>query len=35
LRALMAGIRKKAEPDPANPRYFITVPGLGVKLETG
>jgi two-component system KDP operon response regulator KdpE len=34
LRALMAGIRKKTEPEPSHPRYFITVPGLGVKLET-
>ena len=27
-------LRAKLEPDPANPRYLITVRGLGYKLET-
>ncbi len=29
LRVYMAAIRKKTEPDPAQPRYFITYPGIG------
>jgi two-component system, OmpR family, KDP operon response regulator KdpE len=29
LRVYVASIRKKTEPDPAHPRYFITYPGLG------
>jgi len=29
LRVYVAAIRKKVEPDPAHPRYFITYPGLG------
>jgi two-component system, OmpR family, KDP operon response regulator KdpE len=33
LRVYMAQIRKKLEPDPARPRYFITEPGLGYRLE--
>ncbi|MBV9410407.1 MAG: winged helix-turn-helix domain-containing protein [Acidimicrobiia bacterium] len=29
LRVYMAAIRRKLEPDPARPRYFVTVPGVG------
>ncbi|MHB9111391.1 MAG: response regulator [Thermoleophilia bacterium] len=31
----VAKLRKKFETDPANPRYLITVRGVGYKLETG
>jgi two-component system KDP operon response regulator KdpE len=30
LRTYMATIRRKLEPDPSHPRYFITSPGLGL-----
>jgi two-component system KDP operon response regulator KdpE len=30
LRVYMASIRRKLEPDPAHPRYFITAPGIGL-----
>ena len=33
LRVYMAHIRRKLEPDPANPRYFITEPGMGYRFE--
>jgi two-component system KDP operon response regulator KdpE len=33
LRVFMAQIRKKIEPDPHNPRYFVTEPGLGYRFE--
>ena len=33
LRVFMAQIRKKLEPVPDRPRYFITEPGLGYRLE--
>jgi two-component system KDP operon response regulator KdpE len=26
----MASVRRKLEPDPTHPRYFITVPGIGL-----
>ena len=29
LRVNMAGIRHKLEPEPGQPRYFLTVPGIG------
>ena len=29
LRVYMAAIRRKLEPNPARPRYFVTVPGVG------
>jgi len=35
LRVQMAAIRRKVEPDPARPKYFITVPGLGLRFEQG
>jgi two-component system KDP operon response regulator KdpE len=30
LRVFIASIRRKLEPDPADPRYFITAPGIGL-----
>ena len=33
LRVYMAQIRKKLEPDPHAPRYFVTVAGVGYRLE--
>jgi two-component system KDP operon response regulator KdpE len=30
LRIYMASIRRKVEPDPVHPRYFLTSPGLGL-----
>jgi two-component system KDP operon response regulator KdpE len=33
LRVHLANLRQKLEPDPANPRYFLTAPGLGLKFE--
>jgi two-component system, OmpR family, KDP operon response regulator KdpE len=32
VRVFMVTIRRKLEPDPARPRYFITVPGSGVRF---
>jgi two-component system, OmpR family, KDP operon response regulator KdpE len=32
LRVHMVSIRRKVEPDPACPRYFVTVPGLGLRF---
>ena len=33
LRVHFAHIRAKLEPDPANPRYVITEPGIGYRLR--
>ena len=33
LRVYMAQIRRKLEPDPARPRYFITEPGMGYRFQ--
>ena len=33
LRVYMAGLRRKLEPDPSRPRYFITEPGMGYRFE--
>ncbi|MBK9695899.1 MAG: response regulator [Propionibacteriaceae bacterium] len=33
LRVFFAQIRRKLEPDPGRPRYFITEPGLGYRFE--
>ncbi len=33
LRVYMAQIRRKLEPDPARPKYFITEPGMGYRFE--
>ncbi len=32
LRVFMAQIRRKIEPDPSSPRYFLTEPGLGLRF---
>lgn len=33
LRVYMAQIRRKLEPDPSHPRYFITEPAMGYRFE--
>src|SRR5207249_3050076 len=33
LRVHLAHIRRKLEPNPAQPRYFITEPGMGYRFE--
>ena len=33
LRVFMAQIRRKLEPDPTHPRYFITEAGMGYRFE--
>jgi two-component system KDP operon response regulator KdpE len=33
LRVYLAQIRRKLEPDPSQPRYFITEPGMGYRFE--
>jgi two-component system, OmpR family, KDP operon response regulator KdpE len=35
VRVYLAAIRRKLEPDPAHPRYFLTELGSGVRLELG
>jgi two-component system KDP operon response regulator KdpE len=32
LRVLMVAVRRKLEPDPAHPRYFLTEPGVGIRF---
>jgi two-component system KDP operon response regulator KdpE len=32
LRVFMAQIRRKLEPDPSRPRYFVTEPGMGIRF---
>jgi two-component system KDP operon response regulator KdpE len=32
LRVYMSQLRRKLEPDPTHPRYFITEPGMGYRL---
>lgn len=32
LRVHMTSIRRKVEPDPTHPRYFLTAPGLGIRF---
>ena len=34
LRVHMAHIRRKLEPNPSQPRYFITEPGMGYRFQT-
>jgi two-component system, OmpR family, KDP operon response regulator KdpE len=34
LRVFMAQLRRKLEPEPAQPRYFITEPGMGYRFES-
>jgi two-component system KDP operon response regulator KdpE len=31
----MTHIRQRLEPEPSNPRYFVTEPGLGYRFENG
>ena len=33
LRVYMSQLRHKLEPDPSRPRYFLTEPGLGYRLN--
>jgi two-component system KDP operon response regulator KdpE len=33
LRVYLAQIRRKLEPDPARPRYFLTEPGMGYRFQ--
>jgi len=35
LRVYLAGLRRKLEPNPSQPRYFITEPGTGYRFELG
>ncbi len=35
VRVFLVTIRRKLEPDPAHPRYFITEPGCGVRFVPG
>ena len=35
LRVFMAQIRRKLEPEPSRPRYFVTEPGMGYRFEDG
>ena len=35
LRVHLAHIRRKLEPDPSQPRYFLTEPGMGYRFEVG
>jgi len=32
LRVFLATVRRKLEPDPAHPRYFLTEPGSGIRF---
>jgi len=32
IRVLMMAVRRKLEPDPSHPRYFITEPGSGIRF---
>jgi two-component system, OmpR family, KDP operon response regulator KdpE len=33
LRVFMAQVRRKLEPEPGHPRYFLTEPGMGYRFE--
>ena len=35
VRGLVRRLRTKVEPDPGNPRYILTVPGIGYSLNQG
>lgn len=35
LRVFMAQVRRKLEPEPPTPRYFLTEPGMGYRFEPG
>jgi two-component system, OmpR family, KDP operon response regulator KdpE len=34
LRALIAQLRKKIEPDPSHPRYIVTIPWVGYRFDS-
>jgi two-component system KDP operon response regulator KdpE len=34
LRSYIAQIRRKLEPEPSRPRYFVTEPGMGYRFES-
>ena len=34
LRVFVGRLRKHIEPDPANPKYIVTVPGVGYQFQT-
>lgn len=34
LRVYLAAVRRKLEPEPSQPKYFITEPGMGYRFET-
>ncbi len=34
LRVFMAQVRRKLEPEPSRPRYFVTEPGMGYRFES-
>jgi two-component system KDP operon response regulator KdpE len=33
LRLYLAQIRRKLEPEPSHPRYFLTEPGMGYRFQ--
>jgi len=35
LRVYLAAIRRKLEPNPSRPRYFVTEAGMGYRFEPG
>ena len=35
LRVHMANVRRKLEPEPSRPRYFLTEAGMGYRFEVG
>ena len=35
LRVYLAALRRKLEPNPSQPRYFLTEPGMGYRFEPG
>jgi two-component system KDP operon response regulator KdpE len=35
IRVHLAHVRRKLEPDPSQPRYFLTEPGMGYRFESG
>jgi two-component system, OmpR family, KDP operon response regulator KdpE len=35
IRVHMAHVRRKLEPDPSRPRYFLTEPGMGYRFTAG
>jgi two-component system KDP operon response regulator KdpE len=35
LRVYVAALRRKLEPNPSQPRYLLTEPGMGYRFEPG